>query len=59
MRLAYHPLVQREVSAILNGYDAASRRLGDEFWAELMGVLQVITENPEAFSLFHSRYEAR
>jgi toxin ParE1/3/4 len=49
MSLAYHPLVQREVNAVLRRYDGASARLGDEFWAELMRVLRVITENPEHF----------
>ena len=39
MRLAYHPLVQRDVSRILKHYDRISRRLGDEFWSELMELL--------------------
>ncbi len=36
MRLAYHPLVQNDVTRILRHYDRISPRLGDEFWTELM-----------------------
>ncbi len=49
MRLAYHPLVQRDVSSILRHYDAISPRLGDEFWGELTRLLEVVLATPERF----------
>jgi plasmid stabilization system protein ParE len=49
MRLGYHPLVQRDVSEILRHYDGISPRLGDEFWAELMQLLGLISEKPQIF----------
>jgi len=49
MRLAYHPLVQRDVSGILRHYDGISASLGDEFWAELTRLLAVVSANPERF----------
>ena len=47
MRLSYHPLVQRDVSGILRHYDRISPSLGDEFWAELTRLLDVVSEKPE------------
>lgn len=49
MKLAYHPLVQRDVSDILRHYDRISPKLGDEFWAELQHVLKVVSGKPEQF----------
>jgi plasmid stabilization system protein ParE len=49
MKLAYHPLVQREVSGILRHYDRISPSLGDEFWTELQRVLEVVSAKPEQF----------
>ena len=49
MRLTYHPLVQRDVSGILRHYDEISPRLGDEFWAELTRLLQIVLARPERF----------
>ena len=49
MRLAYHPLVQSDVSGILRRYDGISRRLGDEFWMELMSMIEVVGKQPERF----------
>jgi plasmid stabilization system protein ParE len=49
MRLAYHPLVQRDVSGILRHYDQISPRLGDEFWAELMRLIELVSQKPERF----------
>jgi plasmid stabilization system protein ParE len=49
MRLAYHPLVQHDVSEILRHYDRITPRLGDEFWAELMRLVELITAKPERF----------
>jgi plasmid stabilization system protein ParE len=49
MNLGYHPLVQREVTAILRHYDRVSPRLGDEFWAELMRLLELVSEQPGRF----------
>ena len=47
MRVVYHPAVQQDVSAILRHYDGISKRLGDEFWAELMGCIQRAAQHPE------------
>jgi plasmid stabilization system protein ParE len=49
MRVAYHPLVQRDVSGILRHYDRISPDLGDEFWAELMRLVEFISEHPGRF----------
>ncbi|HYG36880.1 MAG TPA: type II toxin-antitoxin system RelE/ParE family toxin [Clostridia bacterium] len=49
MSLAYHPLVQRDVSEILRHYDGISPSLGDEFWAELMRLADLVSEKPEEF----------
>jgi plasmid stabilization system protein ParE len=49
MRLAYHPLVQRDVTEILRHYDRISRRLGDEFWSELMRLVELVSAKPERF----------
>lgn len=49
MTLAYHPLVQRDVSGILRHYDRISPRLGDEFSAELMRLLDLVGAKPERF----------
>ncbi len=49
MRLAYHPLVQSDVSGILRHYDRISPRLGDEFWTELMRLVEVVSSKPERF----------
>lgn len=49
MRLAYHPLVQSDVSGILRHYDRISPRLGDEFWTELMRLVELVSSKPERF----------
>jgi toxin ParE1/3/4 len=51
MKLAYHPLVQRDVSGILRHYDGISPRLGDEFWAELLRLTALVAAQPERFHL--------
>jgi plasmid stabilization system protein ParE len=47
--LAYHPQVQRDVSRILRHYDRISPRLGDEFWAELMRLVELVAAKPQRF----------
>ena len=49
MRLAYHPQVQRDVNRILRHYDGISLRLGDEFWAELTRLVELISSKPQRF----------
>ena len=49
MKLVYHPLVQRDVSEVLRYYDRISQRLGDEFWAELMRLVGLVSSKPERF----------
>lgn len=51
MKLAYHPLVQRDVNGILKHYDKISPRLGDEFWAELMRLVELVTVKPGRFRM--------
>jgi plasmid stabilization system protein ParE len=51
MRLVYHPLVHRDVGGILRHDDRISGRLGDEFWSELMCLLESVSRNPERFHL--------
>ena len=43
MRLAYHPQVQREVNRILQHYNRIAVRLGDEFWDELMRLIELFS----------------
>lgn len=54
MKLAYHALVQRDVSDILQHYDRISPSLGDEFWSELQRMLEAVSAKPEMFH-FHVR----
>jgi hypothetical protein len=54
MRVAYHPLVQPEVTNILRHFDTISSRLGDEFWSELMRLVELVGANPRKF-LFADR----
>jgi plasmid stabilization system protein ParE len=49
MRVAYHPLVQRDVGNILKHYDRISPQLGDEFWTELMRLVDSVAAKPERF----------
>src|SRR5437870_7011435 len=49
MRLAYHPQVQRDVNRILRHYDRVSSRLGDEFWDELMRLIELVSAKPQRF----------
>ena len=49
MRLAYHPLAQRDASGILRHYDRISPRLGDEFWNELMRLVDTVSAKPKRF----------
>ena len=51
MRLAYHPLVQRDVNGILRHYDKISPRLGDEFWTELMRLVELVATKPGRFHI--------
>jgi toxin ParE1/3/4 len=47
MRLSFHPSVQRDVHAILRYYDSISRKLGDQFYAELTASLDAVMRNPQ------------
>lgn len=49
MRLAYHPQVQRDANRILRHYDRIALRLGDEFWAELMRLMDLVSSQPQRF----------
>jgi len=47
MRLSFHPFVQRDINSILRHYDTVSRKLGDQFFAELTAVLDTVLLNPQ------------
>ena len=47
MKVGYHPAVPRDVTGILRHYDAISDRLGDEFWAEMMALIDAAAQPPE------------
>ena len=47
MRLSFHPLVQKDINAILRRYDAISTKLGDQFFAELTAAFDSILRNPQ------------
>ena len=49
MKAVYHPHVQRDVSRILQHYDAINDRLGDDFWEELNSFIRLATANPHRF----------
>jgi toxin ParE1/3/4 len=49
MRLAYHPQVQLDVNRIVRHYDRISARLGDEFWNELMRLVELVSSKPQRF----------
>jgi plasmid stabilization system protein ParE len=47
MRLSFHPLVQKDINAILRYYDEISAKLGDRFFAELNAGFDSLLSNPE------------
>jgi hypothetical protein len=47
MRLSFHPLVQKDINAILRRYDAISTKLGDQFFAELIAAFDTVLRNPQ------------
>jgi plasmid stabilization system protein ParE len=47
MRVVYHPAVQRDVNGILRYYEDVSSNLADEFWNELLRLIEQIGENPD------------
>ena len=49
MKVGYHPAVQKDVNRALRRYDQFSRRLGDEFWAELNKYIQTAAATPLRF----------
>ena len=49
MKLIYHEKVQSDVNAIIRYYDAISDSLGDDFWQELMSLINNIREHPTRF----------
>lgn len=49
MKVGYHAAVQQDVNRVLCRYDAASSRLGDEFWNELQTTVQAAAANPLRF----------
>ena len=56
MRIEYHPAVEQDVAEALRRYDAVSRRLGEEFKAELRWVIAVAAAKPGRFHLVKSGF---
>jgi toxin ParE1/3/4 len=48
MKLTFHRLVQREVNEAVRWYEEAQAGLGDDFFAKLTAVLDVIAARPES-----------
>jgi plasmid stabilization system protein ParE len=46
MTVVYHPAVQKDVNGILRYYERVSPHLADEFWDELLRIIELILENP-------------
>jgi addiction module RelE/StbE family toxin len=51
MRVAYHPLVRRDVLEIQNYYREISPELAREFQEELRDTIDLAAENPQRFHL--------
>ena len=51
MRVDYHPAVEQDVAEALRRYDEVSQRLGDDFKAELRGIIAVAAAKPGRFYL--------
>ncbi len=52
MGLAFHPLVQRDLRAVLRYYEEEGGvSLADRFYTELVGLIARIEESPERFHL--------
>jgi hypothetical protein len=47
MSLSFHPLVQKDINSILRRYDNISRKLGDQFFAELTKAFDSVLNNPQ------------
>jgi hypothetical protein len=47
MRLSFHPLVQKDINSILRRYDVISKKLGDQFFAELTSAFDFVLRNPQ------------
>jgi plasmid stabilization system protein ParE len=46
MKVVYHRLVHKDVSQAQRHYDRISIQLGDEFWDELMALIEKAATNP-------------
>jgi hypothetical protein len=49
MKVAYHPVVQRDVFNILRHYESINDHLGGEFWEELNSFISTAAANPNRF----------
>jgi hypothetical protein len=57
VRIDYHPAVQQDVADALQRYDAVSRKLGEEFKAELRRVIAA-PSSPADFTLPNRAFDA-
>ena len=52
MKVDYHPRVQKGVSQAQHHYDRISVHLGDDFWEELMALIDKAAKNPLRYRLY-------
>ena len=52
MKVVYHPRVRKDVSQAQRRYDRISVRLGDEFWEELMALIDKAASNPLRYRIY-------
>ncbi|KPD23887.1 plasmid stabilization protein [Idiomarina zobellii] len=55
--LTFHPNVAHEVGAAYHWYESHAKGLGDDFFSELEASYKVISEYPEAWPTFYSRFK--
>ena len=49
MNAVYHPLVQRDLDAIIRYYDDIDPSLSDQFWNEFTAIVAAASNNPGQF----------
>ena len=59
MEIIYHPQVRADVEEALSYYRKITRRLADEFQAELRDIIDRVAENPLRFHLADQGFRGR
>lgn len=52
MKVIYHRLVHKDVSHAQRHYDRISVRLGDEYWEELMTLVEKAATTPQRYRIY-------